>query len=169
MSLITCKECGKEYSSSAKACPHCGKRRTTGFTKFVGGFFALLILFGIWSSFRGQETRDHAAQIEATRRASLTSDQRAKEDATRERDKRLSAARGACLMYLKTVLHDLDSAKLDSSYNWYVEERKNGTILVRPTGRAKNAFGAYIKGTWNCVTKQQGNDIAVVSMNQIRP
>lgn len=169
MSLITCKECGKEYSSSAKVCPHCGKRRTTGFTKFVGGFFALLILLGIWSSFKGQDARDHAAQIEATRRQSLTPEQRAKEDAGRQRDKRLSSARGACLIYLKAALHDPDSAKLDSSYNWYVEERKNGTILVQPTGRAKNAFGAYIKGTWNCVTRQQGNNIEVISLKQIRP
>jgi len=25
MVLVTCKECGKEISSDAKVCPHCGK------------------------------------------------------------------------------------------------------------------------------------------------
>lgn len=25
MALIKCEECGKEISSTAKACPHCGK------------------------------------------------------------------------------------------------------------------------------------------------
>lgn len=28
MALIKCKECGKEYSTDAKACPNYGKRRT---------------------------------------------------------------------------------------------------------------------------------------------
>ncbi len=27
MALVTCKECGKEISSEAKVCPHCGVRR----------------------------------------------------------------------------------------------------------------------------------------------
>lgn len=30
MSIAKCKECGKEVSTSAKACPHCGKKYPTG-------------------------------------------------------------------------------------------------------------------------------------------
>lgn len=29
MALLTCKECGKEMSSTASSCPHCGARRTS--------------------------------------------------------------------------------------------------------------------------------------------
>jgi len=180
MSLIKCKGCGKEYSSSAKACPHCGKHLTSGSTKFIGGLVALIIIFAIWTSHRNQEEAERIARIEATRQAAMTPEQRERQRVAKEREvklqkaaeekgKRFSAARGACLLSLKTNLHDPDSAKLDSTYTWYVEERKNGTILVQPTGRAKNAFGAYIKGAWNCVTKQHGNDIVVLSLKQIRP
>lgn len=52
MALITCKECKKEVSKSAKVCPHCGVSKpaaTKGDT--VKGFFGLvIIIFGafIW-------------------------------------------------------------------------------------------------------------------------
>jgi hypothetical protein len=170
MSLITCKECGKEYSSSARACPHCGKRRTSSFKIVLYAVLFVMIIILV-SSFnrRSQEAAEHAGRVEAARQASLTPEERAKERAALAKEKRWSSARGACLLSLKANLHDPESARLDSSYTWHVEERKNGTILVQPTGRAKNAFGTYIKGTWNCVTKQQGNDIIVMSLKQIRP
>ncbi|MGA1823217.1 MAG: zinc ribbon domain-containing protein [bacterium] len=37
MALIKCKECGKEVSSEAESCPHCGIKIETG-----GGFFKVL-------------------------------------------------------------------------------------------------------------------------------
>lgn len=47
--LIKCKECGKETSDTAKACPNCGAavpKGTSTFTWVIGGFMA--VMFGIY-------------------------------------------------------------------------------------------------------------------------
>ncbi len=162
MALIKCKECGKEYSTDAKKCPNCGKRRTTLTTKVVGGFFAFIIVMSIYNS----QQRDGA---EVARQATLTSEQRAAEVATQAKASRLRNARYACKHVLKDTLNDPDSAKLEEASNWYAEERKNGAILVQPKGRAKNAFGAYIQGVWDCTVMLQGDNASVLSLKQIHP
>ena len=169
MALIKCNECKKEFSSDAKACPHCGKRRTSFITKLIAWFFAFVGVMMVWGMIQGQKTSEEAVQKEAGRRAALTTDQRLAEDAAKAKEKKLSAARGACLITLKQNLNDPGSAEIGSTSQWYVEERKNGTILVQPTARAKNAFGAYIQGAWDCVVKPEGKNIRVLSMKQIRP
>ncbi|MCK9386052.1 MAG: zinc ribbon domain-containing protein [Nevskia sp.] len=51
MALIKCRECGKDISTDAKACPHCGAkppyRPSLAFVVIAG----LLIVFGIKSAF----------------------------------------------------------------------------------------------------------------------
>lgn len=36
MALKNCKECGKEVSSSAKKCPHCGVKNPGGWFSYTG-------------------------------------------------------------------------------------------------------------------------------------
>lgn len=168
MSLIKCHECGKEISDEAKTCPHCGVKPKTG----MGAGKAVLLTFFILiviSMVMGKISSENAATQEDTRRASLTPAQRAAEDAAKAKSKRIGEARYICQLTLEKSLNDPDSAKLESSYKWYAEERKDGTILVQPTGRAKNAFGAYINGTWNCLTKRDGENVRFLSLKQIRP
>lgn len=169
MALVTCKECKKEFSSDAKACPHCGKRRTSLTTKLFAGVFVFVGVMAFWGMIQGQKASEEAAQKKAEQRAALTPEQRLAEDAAKAKEEKLSAARGACLITLKQSLNDPGSAEIGSTSQWYVEERKNGTILVQPTARAKNAFGAYIQGAWDCVVKPEGKNIQVLSMKQIRP
>jgi len=45
MALKKCKECGREISTEAKVCPHCGKKHPTG--ERIGCVAAVLILFAI--------------------------------------------------------------------------------------------------------------------------
>lgn len=45
MALIQCKECGKPMSSGAKACPHCGKRRTSKTT--MGCLWIIILVVGV--------------------------------------------------------------------------------------------------------------------------
>jgi len=52
MSLITCPDCKKEYSSDALSCPNCGKpfRQTSLMTKDLGavaGIYSLILGIGI--------------------------------------------------------------------------------------------------------------------------
>ncbi len=162
MALVKCKECGKEYSTDAKACPNCGKRRTTMTTTVIMGLFAFVIIIFIFNSQQKQDA-------ESARRAALTPEQRATEDAAKAKAGKFSSARGACLIVLEKNLNDPDSAKLERTSSWYVEERKDGTILVLPSGRAKNTFGAYINGVWECVVKPEGEYVQVLSLKQISP
>lgn len=45
MSLVQCKECKKEVSSSAKTCPHCGVKLRMGF--FAKSLIVVSVLFGV--------------------------------------------------------------------------------------------------------------------------
>ena len=49
MALIDCKECGKEISSEAPACPHCGKPQKTSnklvIVRIVGVFVGLAVFY----------------------------------------------------------------------------------------------------------------------------
>jgi hypothetical protein len=169
MAMVKCKECGKEHSTGAKTCPNCGKRRTSFLTKAFAWFFALGGVMTIWGMIEGQKLSEESARKESVRQASLTPEQRAAEAAGKARMERFSAARGACLIVLKKSLNDPDSAKLEAPSRWYVKERKDGSVLVQPSGRAKNAFGAYINGVWDCVTKAEGDNVHVISLKQIQP
>jgi hypothetical protein len=86
-----------------------------------------------------------------------------------KQESKLRDASGACLVALQKTLHDPYSARFDHTGTWYAEERKNGTILVQPTGRAKNQFGAYVYGTWSCIARHEGKNVRVLSLKQIRP
>jgi len=169
MALIKCKDCKNEFSSSAKACPHCGKRQTSFMTKMFAYTFAFIGIVTIFGIVSGNKQTEKAAQVEVERRAALTPEQRAQEDAEIAKQEMLSSVRGACLIVLKKSLNDPDSAQIGSTKTWYYSEKKDGTILVQPTARAKNAFGAYINGAWDCVVKPEGDKVRVISFTQIRP
>ena len=78
-------------------------------------------------------------------------------------------ARLACLIVLKSRLHDPDGAQLDDTFRWYAGPQKNGTILVQPSGRAKNAFGALRYSEWDCITKgaPNGERADVLTLTQL--
>lgn len=141
-----CKYCAMMIPSEAKICPHC--RKTLGWTTcakagLIGILFVVLVpaLSNIGKSSKNSQTPPDP----------------------------YSAPRGVCRMAINQVLHDPDSAEFAAGSSWYVETRKDGKILVQPQVRAKNAFGAYINSTWNCVTRQEGGNITVVSLKQIQP
>ena len=149
MGMAACGECGKEISRSARACPHCGKRKTSFFTKLVAIFF---VFSGVM-----------ILVVNATAPSNPAVSTPA------EPPDPFSAARGACRFALMETLHDPESAELNRSGRWYVERQKDGAILVQPSGRAKNAFGAYINSVWDCVVREEGENLRVVKLQQVRP
>lgn len=169
MGMVQCAECKAEISSSAKMCPKCGKRRTSWLTKAFTWFFIFVGGAVLISVVSGQKAADEAAQQQAEQQASMTPEQRKQEAEAMAKAERLSSARGACLIVLKKSLNDPDSAQIGMTSQWAVEERKNGIILVQPSARAKNAFGAYVSGVWECVTKPENANVRVLSFKQIRP
>lgn len=53
MALITCNECGREVSSSAPACPHCGKvrKRPGGCLELIAGAIIVVIAIAVFMHF----------------------------------------------------------------------------------------------------------------------
>ena len=144
MALVKCKECGQQISTDAKACPSCGKKRTSSGTMGCAVILLICLVGFIVSLFTGFGTQtDNTPPI--------------------SRSPREDAARGACLNYLRENLHDPDSAKFGSTQEWYVESRTDGTILVQPTA------GTYRKGMWNCVTKAEDGKVFIKEFKQIKP
>jgi hypothetical protein len=58
MALKNCKECGKEVSSAAKVCPHCGKRYPTGGVTLPAKI--ALIIIGLWVFSKYISVNDHS-------------------------------------------------------------------------------------------------------------
>jgi hypothetical protein len=145
MALVKCRECGGAVSGTAKACPHCGSpvpKKTSVLAWIAAGAFAIFF----WNVITSSTT----------------------EKVIDPKVERLSIARGACLLAVKQSLNDPGSADFELTSSWYTEDRGD-TILVQPVARAKNAFGAYMKGTWNCVARPEGSNVRVLSLTQIQP
>ena len=50
MALMTCQDCGKEFSDSSRACPSCGWKRPSGALKWLLVPPALGALFLMWGA-----------------------------------------------------------------------------------------------------------------------
>jgi RNA polymerase subunit RPABC4/transcription elongation factor Spt4 len=170
MALKACKECGKEISTTAQVCPHCGKKKSSlGCGGIIVVLFIIAIIAGIIGTQQSEEKKTNEMSVENTRRVALTPEQRKQEDAEAAREGKLSAASALCYSTLTASLHDPGSAKLDAMSGWHTKEQKDGTIRVQPSGRAKNAFGAYVYGVWDCVVREQNKTYVVTKLKQIRP
>lgn len=93
MALTKCNECGHQISKSATACPNCGAKvkRTSLFTKIVGGFFALVVLMMVIGQQSIEKERSEKAAQEAAQRqaeqarlAAMTPEQRAEAEKKRK-------------------------------------------------------------------------------------
>lgn len=73
----------------------------------------------------------------------------------------------ACKEFLLKTLHDPASADLGNYRDWPAAKQSNGHIVVRSSGRSKNAFGAIVLGTWRCEVIDDGRNISLVSMKPL--
>lgn len=68
MALKSCKECGKDVSSSAKSCPHCGKKLRMGaLSKIILWVFVIFIVLTIMSQFENQSKISRSSYAEILR------------------------------------------------------------------------------------------------------
>ena len=172
MALTICKECKKEVSDTAKACPHCGAKLKGGFFgKFLIVIVILFILINLFTSIKN----DKAKEKEAERIAALTPEQREAElkakaikEEKEKRASRISGAQYVCQQFVLRSLHDPKSAEPENSSQYFIEEESNGIYLVQVTGRFKNGFGALRYGVFNCKTKLDKDEWVLVSLKQIK-
>lgn len=177
MAMITCKDCRKQFSSSASSCPHCGWKRPSGCRRVM---FGGLVVFGLFAALIGfviGPMFDEQSQArEQARRAAMSPEQRAEEDRRAEaardaqRDERqLTQVRYACRRSLLNSLNDPSSAQLGSPSVWPMRRLDDGSVVVVIEGRAKNAFGAYIRGTWECHARRAGGTYELTGLVQTSP
>jgi hypothetical protein len=145
MALTKCKECGKDMSTEAKACPSCGApppRRTTLGTWVIGGFFAFVVGSCILSQ---QSTHSPAPATPEQLAAKTASDRR-------------HTATGGCREFIKRKLHDPESAEFGHSSEASVEYHADRAMVVRSV-RAKNAFGAMRLTEFICVMEMKDGQV----------
>lgn len=176
MALIKCKECGSQVSDEAKACPHCGAappKRTSTATMLVAALVVMFVVMGIYDSVQRGNDASEAAAAEHKRLASLTPEQRAKEEkrkvvdaANKAKEDQLNIARYTCKEFVKQSLHDPESADFDSTNTFWAEEKK-GVFSVQVHLRAKNGFNALRKDTINCKITIRGGDWNLLSLKEV--
>jgi DNA-directed RNA polymerase subunit RPC12/RpoP len=137
MALIKCEECGNDVSTEAKACPKCGakikyKKPTSRTTMIIGGLFAISMVAGIATSNNAAVEKQSA---EAARKAAMTPEQKAAEDAAKAKRTTQIQRAGAGALALKKGMKDPTAFELTS-------------LVLKPDGtacyefRGKNSFGA---------------------------
>lgn len=138
--------------------------------KYVAGFVVLVFAFQSYNDWSD-------ARAVAKARAAMTPAQRAAADAAESQraaeQARLAQAeaqerlyREACTRRLLSAMHDPGSAQLAWEYG---SVDKSGVFTGKVEGRAKNAFGALVKGAWLCEAAGSGNAIVVTSLTQLSP
>lgn len=146
MSLVTCPECKKQMSSEADACPACGYKKKKG-----GGCLPAIIIgavvIGAISSLSSNNPPTTASEPAADARQS---------------------ASGACMGFIKQVLHDPDSAEFGHSSAAYVNEDTPGNWTVQREVRGKNAFNAMRLSTFECKMTLNGETWHASSVKEIK-
>lgn len=146
MPLVKCHECGKDVSTEAKTCPSCGakvKKPTSRAVKLIGVAFVVAV---IGTAITGNNALQTQQSAESTRRAALSPEQRATEDAAKaKRDIELQTAAAGAIR-LKNAMKDPAAFELTS-------------LVVKPDGaacyeyRAKNSYGATFPSAAVLTTK----------------
>lgn len=143
MSVIGCKECGKQISSGAKACPECGAKPPYRPGLGIIIFFITVLFFGLQS-------------ISSNPASTAPSPLRDPSE----------SARGACMLFIKQTLHDPDSADFGVSSDSEVTHRDN-IWIVRRQVRGKNAFNAKRLAVFECKMREEGMNWVPLSVRQI--
>lgn len=136
MALITCKECKKQVSTTAKTCPNCGAKvkKPVG---VIGIIFAGI--FGL-SVYQCSSTAEHISSNSAAREAAKTPAQKSAEAADRAADSRRFDIAFDVAKHIKTNAKDPSSVKFAQ-----IGVSGDGTIVCA-TYRAKNSFNATVPG-----------------------
>jgi RNA polymerase subunit RPABC4/transcription elongation factor Spt4 len=146
MSLVRCSECGKQVSSQAASCPHCGISPVTARRDLSWIGRVALLIAAIWAVAK-------CASMDSGSPGSLP-----------VASSPLDAPRGACMLFIKRQLHDPGSADFEDA----TLTVKDGDVwTVRRAVRAKNAFGALRLQQFECKIRERGDKLDLVSLTPL--
>lgn len=165
MALKPCKECKKEISTEAKVCPNCGKKNPTssGIPVFVWLVGALVVVIALANS------GDSTPAVPAVPK---TPAQIAREDTLRQVqlkqkaiDRQLFGAELLCHNAAMKALKAPSTAEFQDDET-YRKDLGKGRSHVQLQVDAENAFGAKIRTTVDCKTREQQNgDVLLTAFN----
>jgi hypothetical protein len=141
MALKACRECGKDVSTEAKQCPHCGvsnpaKRSTIG----CGGAIVLFLILGVVMNTFGPKAKPRTA-------ADVRADSVARAEGN-ERDMYHN-----CRDLAEKKLKAPSTADFASRDSWKVWKDNKGQWNAVGYVDAQNSFGAKIRSNVICVAK----------------
>ena len=132
MAVSNCKECGRQVSSKAKACPHCGAKapKTTSIFSVV---LVSLLVFAVYTGYVPDSTNSNSVKNTSSTPTSEKKDERSQR--TKEY---LWIEEGKDSVRAK--LKDADSAKFKNVY--FFRGSRNIPVTCGDVN-SKNSFGAY--------------------------
>jgi hypothetical protein len=151
MALIKCKDCGKEYSTDAKACVHCGANRPDEHSGKAKGclspFLLMVVAIPVLGAIFGGPSRE-----------SRIADEKQHPE---------KYVLGTCMSFTKDSLHDPSGAEFDYPYpsaTALPADKYSMTLSLR----AKNGFNAMRHFAVECVIRFNGNSWSLVSLKEVR-
>jgi len=139
MALTKCRECGKEISTEAKACPHCGAKPGSSTAKIILVLVGSVIIWSIY--FGGSETPPQPR----------TAEQIAQDAAEQRRHLVVAVA----AKKLKNAMREPESVE------WIDIGTDENAEVVCLRYRARNGFGGMTVETMTITATQAGPDAAL--------
>lgn len=139
-----CKECGKEISTKADKCPHCGVKISNH-----GCLLAMIVVgfsIGLFNILKGNDTSNTTTSESVDIRSSAIS---------------------ACRSFITQSLHNPNSAEFDVTSNAYAEQISANTWKVQRKVRAENGFGALRQSDFECQIEYDGTNWKANSIKQL--
>lgn len=150
MALVNCRECGKEISKRAHACPHCGyKLRRTRLVTWLGTIFVAIPLaiaiFASWIAppkpeLSGSFTNQTASPNPEPPETATPKPESPAQAAARKKQDRAAQLPMAGAIALKKAMRDPESFKLESA----LQIESTGAVCYEY--RSKNGFGGVNVG-----------------------
>jgi hypothetical protein len=174
MAIKACSECKKEISTEASVCPNCGKKKPTssGTPPVVWGIVIILVLAAIGSSGnrptpqQAEKTAPPTAQQIAEERARVITER--KQDAIKKKrdsvEKQISFATQLCREAAEKSLKSPATANFHDDET-ASEDLGKGRSHVQLQVDAENSFGALMRTTVDCKTRQTKTDIIMTAFN----
>ncbi len=194
MALIKCHECGREMSSGARSCPHCGAKPRApkkATSKLLLGLLALTVVGTVVISLQNRGANLQRREAESARVAQLSPEARANEAARkaaenaqqtaaavaleREREAQQAQRKDVGLAEVTCQMAAEKSANDPSSIQWLRDERqfsytasdKTRALSIQPM-RAKNGAGGLVRTAVRCELQKTKNDWNVSKMSETR-
>lgn len=160
MAMTKCKECGKEISTSANSCPHCGVKNPGASAKdYIVGTVALVVIFlglAMWIG-TPQKPKQTAAEKAAVEAA-------CKQDLQCWGDKHNVAAGVYCKDYVEKLAkysHEWTDGMLEpkfSHFRW--KDKSKGYITyIGDKVKFQNGFGAWQNYVYECDLDPETNTV----------